>query len=190
MKQINSNETLLSAIDNILTQHPSGITEFDLMSQLDNEYPALYPKPDLADPLLLFQHHFYLRHCLYQLQSRLSENRQGQLIITLTKLTKQPFSDQRNALGEVDHLRDYYLDMRNLNKEDQRSVNELLSSFWERMTSVKADPHSLRVLGLTGHESEQEKKQRYRALAQHHHPDKGGDEEHFQAIQAAWENIK
>lgn len=43
------------------------------------------------------------------------------------------------------------------------------------------------ILGISESASEEDIKQAYRKLAREHHPDKGGDKEHFQKIQEAYE---
>ena len=46
------------------------------------------------------------------------------------------------------------------------------------------------ILGVSKKASAAEIKQNYRKLALKHHPDKGGDTEYFQKIQAAWELVR
>lgn len=43
------------------------------------------------------------------------------------------------------------------------------------------------ILGISSTASDEEIRQAYRSLAQHHHPDKGGDEEYFKQIKLAYE---
>tara|TARA_B110000902_G_scaffold38745_1_gene41259 strand:- start:4931 stop:5713 length:783 start_codon:yes stop_codon:yes gene_type:complete len=50
------------------------------------------------------------------------------------------------------------------------------------------NPHS--VLGVDSNASEEEVKLAYRKLVKEHHPDRGGDEEHFKKINEAYDNIK
>jgi len=50
------------------------------------------------------------------------------------------------------------------------------------------DPY--RILGVNRSSSENEIKNAYRQLAKKHHPDKGGDSEHFANINAAYDSIK
>jgi len=50
------------------------------------------------------------------------------------------------------------------------------------------DPY--RVLGVSQTASDDEIKQAYRKLAKQHHPDRGGDEEKFKAVNEAYDNIK
>ncbi|MDN3649894.1 DNA-J related domain-containing protein [Reinekea marina] len=189
MKHVNHSPRLLSAIDDILSAYPNGVTEYDLMVLLDQQEDSLFPKPNLSDKILLFQHHFMLRHCLYQLQTKYAHQGQYFLDLSLTRIVRKPSSDGEQHLKEYDSLRDYYLDLNNLNKESAASIDAMLDSFWKRLVRVKAAPEAHQTLGLTGQESFKEKQQQYRKLAQQHHPDKGGDAETFQNIQSAWESI-
>ena len=191
MKPVNANARLVRAIDHILTDHPEGIREYDLMQKLDSDFPHLYPKPDLSDRLLLFQHHFYLKHSLYLLQNQLSTEGRWYLEIGTILIIKRlsPHSNT-SAIAEHDPLKDYYLDLSNLNKETSESVEALINGFWKAMTQLQHQPEAFQVLGLTGEETPEEQKQRYKKLVQTHHPDKGGDDSTFRNIQQAWEKIK
>ena len=191
MKSVNSSKTLMAIVDQILDQHPQGIREYDLIIELDTKHNLLYPKPDLRQPLLLFQHHFFLRHTLYLLQQQHAEQRSASIEISTLTITKLPPRETLSTLPEQqDPLRDYYLDLTNLNKEDDLSVQAMLDQFWLTMQRQSAQPDAYRVLGLTGSESNEEKQARYRQLAQQQHPDKGGDSEKFCELQHAWQQIK
>lgn len=191
MKPINTDKALIEALDALLTKHPTGLREIELIDLLDRDYPNLFPKPDLSDQLFLFQHHFMLRHSLYVLQNLLSDAGQYSLTITPVIITKQRSVQTASGLPEeFDGVRDYYLDLSNLNKESHETVEKMLQDFWLALAKYEHQPEALAVLGLNGDESNQEKKQRYKKLVQLHHPDKGGDAETFQKIQQAWESLK
>ncbi len=192
MKQVNLNRRLLSAIDQLLSEATNGLTEFELMSRLDEHYHSLYPKPDLSNSLLLFQHHFYLRHALYSLQNHFAEQKTATLEITAVTIKKHLYiqSTSHLAMDTHDPLKSYYLDLSNLNKESETSVNQLINDFWMALNRFEQQPEALAILGLDGSESKQEQKQRYRELAQKHHPDKGGDAETFHQIKQAWTELK
>jgi hypothetical protein len=183
---------LLDALDALLSEQPAGLAEYDLMNLLDRRYGTVYPKPNLTDPLLLFQHHFYLRHALYHLQNVYQLAGTATLLITAVTIRKQlALPNRQTSLPErADSLKDYYLDLTNLNRESADSVQQLLGAFWRALKRHDQQPEALATLGLTGQESSAEQKQQYRLLVQQHHPDKGGDAEQFRLIQAAWEQLK
>ena len=190
MKSVNLDQRLLTVIDQILSANPQGISEYDLMTEIDQHEASLYPKPDMSEPLLLFQHHFYLRHCLYVLQQQYSEQEHWRLDIQLTRLQKLPYSrDPDGVLQTFDPLREYYLDLSNMNRESELSVRQLLNNFWRAMSAYQHQSEALSVLGLNGHESAAEQKKRYQQLVQQHHPDKGGDEATFRTVREAWEKL-
>jgi hypothetical protein len=63
-------EELLSALAEILTRHPQGINEFDLLKILQHPPYELFDKDALSDPLLMFQTHFVLFNALYLLRDK------------------------------------------------------------------------------------------------------------------------
>jgi hypothetical protein len=191
MKPVNASARLIRAIDDILTKHPEGIREYDLMAALDTDYPHLYPKPDLSDRLLLFQHHFYLKHSLYVLQKQLSDEGTWYLDIDTILITKRiANTEDKQNITIHDSVSEYYLDLSNLNKETPESIDTLINGFWEAMATLQYQPEAFKTLGLTGNEPPNEQKKTYKQLVQAHHPDKGGDEKNFRRIQQAWEAIK
>ncbi len=191
MKSVNSSQRLLEIVDSILDQHSLGISEYDLIVELDRHYPDIYPKPDLSDPLLLFQHHFYLRHTLYRLKQAHAQKGEFRISIDLIHIQKYlAHQTHTNLPDNHDPLCEYYLDLTNLNKEDTQSVQTMLSNFWHTLLKHQQQPEALSILGLNGDESQQQKQQRYRQLAQQHHPDKGGDPQRFREIQDAWQALK
>jgi len=192
MKNVNIDRRLMSAIETLICQSDNGLSEFELISQLDQLADSPYPKPDLSDPLLLFQHHFYLMHCLYLLQQRWQNENIGWLEISPVRIRRIPaaITAETQLPAEHDPLKSYYLDLTNLNSESAESVQSMLNNFWKKLKHHNQKPEALQVLGLTGNETPEQQKQRYRALAQQHHPDKGGDEQTFQSIQQAWQSLK
>jgi hypothetical protein len=191
MKPVNANARLIRAIDIILTNHPEGIREYDLMQKLDSDFPHLYPKPDLSDRLLLFQHHFYLKHSLYLLQNQLSTEGRWYLEIDTLLISKRvSIHTNTKTMTAHDPLKDYYLNLTNLNKETSESVETMINGFWKAMAQLQHQPEAYQVLGLTGDETPEEQKHAYKKLVQIHHPDKGGDGATFRNIQQAWEKVK
>jgi len=193
MKSVNTDQSLINAIDILLTENVDGLSEYDLMKLLDERFHSVYPKPDLSDQFLLFQHHFFLRHCVYQLKLQLASapKNQWQLKISALKIQKESYQTSADPFPqEYDPLETYYGDLSNLNKESQQSVQDMLEGFWRALAKYQHQPKALKTLGLTGLETKIQQKLQYKKLAQEYHPDKGGDKETFQEIQTAWEKIK
>jgi len=190
MKHLNLPPRLLDAVADLIGRHPGGLSEFELMQQLDKHYPEVFPKPDLRDPLLLFQHHFVLMHVLYRLQDDWWQAGEGVLDINALRIIKRPVVDRGEQQLSVDRsLKDYYLDWDNLGRESTDSVQSLLDGFWKRLLGEQQAPEALAELGLDDKADMPTIKARYRQLASEHHPDKGGDPEEFRRIREAYETL-
>ncbi|MHA7878164.1 MAG: DNA-J related domain-containing protein [Saccharospirillum sp.] len=191
MKDVNLPHGLLDAVAQSILAAPDGQSEYELIQRLDRDYPERFPKPDLTDPLLLFQHHFVLMHALYRLQQDWWQRGEGLLEIRpLNICFRVELSANEQALSEDVSLSAYYLDWSNLTRENSDSVEALLSGFWKRLLGETHRPGALATLGLPGHASARDIRQRYRELVQQHHPDKGGSAERFQQIQMAYERLR
>lgn len=190
MRELNLPPGLMDAVADIVRRHPGGLSEFELMQQLDRHYPELYPKPDLRDPLLLFQHHFILMHVLYLLQDEWHRAGDGVLEINALRIVARRLLNQGGRSPSVNtSLRDYYLDWRNLTRENPESVQSLIDGFWKRLLGEQKSPDALAELGLDDSADTARIKSRYRQLASEHHPDKGGDPEEFRRIREAYEAL-
>lgn len=167
----------------LLRAHPDGLSEFELIAALDD--PAIN-RQALGEALPLFQTHFLLFHHLYRLQERLLRKRDGCLDIHCLKIVLRPYSPDNEQLPAGDDpLRDYYLDLDNLEATGKEEVEELLAAFWLRYASHDEREAALKVLGLDGTADFPAIRRRYRELAMRHHPDRGGDTGVLQAINGA-----
>lgn len=181
---------LSDAVAQLLAAAPAGLSEFDLIQQLDRQHPELFPKPDLGDPLLLFQHHFILMHLLYRLQDDWWQANRCLLDIGPLRIAMRPLGEgDSQQLGSSGSLRDYYLDGNNLNRETSASVQDLLDGFWKRLLGEEHRPQALAELGLDDSADRNAIRTRYRQLANEHHPDKGGNPETFRRIRDAYEQL-
>lgn len=179
-------ETLLA----ILRAHPDGLTEYDLMRKLASDDPAFGPDA-YSDELSLFQCHFILYHHLYRLRDELWNERQGDLAIHCLKIALRPCPDDAVRLPATpDPLRAYYLDLSHLENTGKQEVLEMLDTFWLRFAHLGHRAEALTALGLADPVDYPEIKRRYRELAMEHHPDRGGELEKLQAINAAMELLE
>lgn len=177
-------EDFFEVLSETLAQHPGGISEHALLRLLCNEYfPFLGDSP--WQPHALFCAHFLLFHALYQLRDRAWQAQRAHLEIASMKIRWLPYQDEASALSLPDSLRDYYLDLSNLESTSERDVDELLASFWVRFQSLDQRAGALQELGLADPVNDATIKRSYRQLAMQHHPDRGGDTERLQAINAA-----
>lgn len=175
----------------ILEQAPDGIDEFSLIKRIAVERPdSLFAAPGaLRDPLTLFQLHFLLFHRLYCLSDTLAASGR-QLHIHALQIGIEPRPASSPGLACNDPLRRYYLDWSEWAKTHEADVQRLLDSFWNgcRQQSYPTDQEvngALKVFELQGPVDGMMIRKRYRQLVSRHHPDRGGDTERLQAINAA-----
>jgi hypothetical protein len=198
---LNELQTLL--IDALVTFRPQfeeGISEYDLINALKSPPYLVFDEDALRDSLMMFQTHFVLFHCLYQLKNEWHEQKIGQLDIGLTRITLHPILESAANIQTEDSLARYYLDWSNLSSTNENDVEALLNSFWKKMagsdlhtnisglelkracTTMEID--SLESMNLS------ELKQQYRKLQHENHPDKGGKIEMSQSVQHAYTQLR
>jgi len=180
----------------VLRAHPAGISEFDLIKRLEADGHTGFDKDCLRSNLSLFQTHFLLFHSLYLLRDELASNGREhldiqplciQLIPTSSKHSNQ--SQSNTALDAHDPLRDYYLDLNHFDNTQNADVDALLNQFWQRFVSNDDRLTALAVLELQDPVDWPTIKTQHRRLAMQHHPDRGGDAERLQAINAAMDTL-
>jgi len=194
---MNNNQLLLleNKVYLALQQFPEGIKEFDLIRYLREEDAELLPQGQLSDSLTLFQTHFLLFHILYRLRDELRHSKDYELEINALNIQLQPYQDTSQTFSQEikqilihhDPLRDYYLNLKNLQETGQDDVEQLLTKFWTKLSSGEERLQALQVLELEDGIDYISIKQQYRRLAMQHHPDRGGDEYQLQIINAAKE---
>jgi DnaJ-domain-containing protein 1 len=182
-------EPELWRIFGILREHPEGISEYDLLALLRGDGPVRG-----LDGLELFRVHFLLFHHLHRLRRSLERQSIGTLEVHCLRIRLgAPASARHNAdnlpLGP-DPLADYYIDLENLRRTSKEDVEELLRSFWRRYRVYGREEEALALLGLGVKATPAEVRRRYRELALRHHPDRGGDPEHFSRLREAMEVLR
>ena len=183
-----SNNPLKPAILIILKETTAGVSEYQLIRQLEAEH-ALFPETGEGAELALFQKHFIVMNALYQLQQSLLEDG-FYLVISPLNIQLQAINYSGETLPSemIDtKLRDYYLDWSQLEETTADNVTELLSSFWQRYLAIDKKAEALIKLGLSENVEWDNVQRSYRRLAALHHPDRGGDQKEFIAIREAYE---
>ena len=176
-------ERLQQQLEQQLRCHPEGINEHTLIRQLQDE--SLLVQGQLHDSLDLFQIHFILFHALYLLRDKLWQQKKNHIEIEPLLIRLQPYHKGQHAISHHDSLRDYYLDLNNLEKTDEQDVNELLTAFWRKLANSDGRKTALEELGLSDPVDDETIKQTWRQLVMQHHPDRGGDKTKLQIINAA-----
>jgi hypothetical protein len=183
----------------LLSDNPQGLPEHQLLKLLQQAPHEFFASDALRDPLLLFQTHFLLFHCLYNLKQRWAIAQQAELEISVLLIIKRPFivketeKNQAQPLLQSDPLAQYYLDWSHFSTTTEEDVETLLNSFWRKVFNPQTEDNiqqSLAIMQLDVPVSTVQLKIQYRRLAQIHHPDKGGDSEHFKKICQAFHQLK
>lgn len=165
-----------------LRQSPAGIEEHALLKALARD--GLLPDP-FTDSRGLFRAHFLLFHCLYRLRDRLRAEHAAELAIDPLCLRLQPYRRAEPGLAAQDRLRDYYLDLTQLESTTEGDVLALLAAFYAGLRTPDRRARALAELGLADPVSDTQIKRAYRRLVMTHHPDRGGDAARLQDLNAA-----
>ena len=171
-----------------LLQSGSGsISEYDLIQQLRDANVFRIDADTLlsGDLLLMFRIHFTLFHCLYRLRDRLRKQGLNDLDLSPVAIRLKSYEKSVAALAEMDTLYSYYMDLDNMEQVTNENVEEMLGRFWSRLGNTDRRAEALAELNLQDPVSEAEIKKRYRTLVMRHHPDRGGNKEKIQSINAA-----
>lgn len=171
-------------LQEILASSPDGLSEYELLNSLRQKGQTGLPE-NFSDHLVLFRTHFLLFHSLYRLRDRLWRAQQAHLEIGPLSIRLLPYSRAEAGLAAHDPLREYYLDLTQLELMTEQRVDELLAGFWIRLQNSDQRAGALAELGLQDPVDDATIKQRYRELAMRHHPDRGGEQETLQTINAA-----
>ncbi|MEX1058328.1 MAG: DNA-J related domain-containing protein [Natronospirillum sp.] len=182
----------------VLIAHPEGLNELAMMNALDTNPAVAFKKPDMSDNWALFQAHFWLFHHLYLLQLAVQEEGLCLEILATRIQLRQPHhsttgrSDSRTQteLSTGDPMRSYYLDIDQLERETPAGLDAKLNAFWHGVVNPELRQADWRTVDLRPTQSAQVLRDQYRRLCQKHHPDRGGEVKHFQAIQAAYARLK
>ncbi|MDO6559994.1 DNA-J related domain-containing protein [Paraglaciecola chathamensis] len=207
--------SLLFTLESLLLKHPTGLSEYDLLKCLQGAYKQrsqqlvevinaslsdLFSSLNLNDSLSLFQTHFVLFNGLYQLRQIWRKEHIGDIDIHTLNILPLPYNEQTTGSGLTnrDPLAEYYLDWNNLIGTSAASVESLLSCFWQQFCAAenglgayatvnqKQLEESYTLLEAEFNAPLKEVKRQYLRLIHQYHPDKGGDTEAAQSLQAAY----
>ena len=177
-------EAIIDAIDAFLDNNAS-TNEHAVISHCQQLGLEPFSQLNLKQSRELFCAHFLAKHALYTLQNRYLEQKSFYLNITSVKLERLPYTAGQAALAHHDSVKQYYLNLDHYFETSEDEVNQLLQDFWTRFLAGNDKTEALQTLGLPADADYPAVKQRYRALAQQHHPDKGGCDQKFQQLSEA-----
>jgi len=182
----NPDISLADLVLQALEAHPLGISEYELIQWLKNTGHESFQDVEFWDRLSLFQTHFILFHTLYQLKQRSWGHNSATLEINPLKIILLPVGNSAGSdVIEHDPLMDYYLDIDNLKNTSENDIAELLTNFWRTLSNQDKRSAALRELELDDPVDYVKIKHQHRRLVMRHHPDRGGNKEKLQAINAA-----
>lgn len=186
---LDPSQDLAEQVLQLLQAAPDGLAEYALIQQLKARHSGHLPNLPLTDKLVLFRTHFLLFNALYRLRDQLWQAQTYLLEISPLCIRLLPYQPGSSALSERDELRDYYLDMSQLQGTDEQDVERLLTSFWTRMQGGEEKLAALQLFELDDDAPLDwaRIKQRYRQLVSLHHPDRGGSTQRLQSINTAME---
>lgn len=161
-------------------------SEYELLKILQQD-ERLGPVLSTAggDSLALYRAHFMLFHALYQLADELALSQLALLEISPLVIRCCDYRAGQQGLTQPDAVREYYLDWQHYDKTDAQAVDELLASFWGGLHRMDNREEALGALGLSDPVNDETIRKAYQRLVMQHHPDRGGDDEKIQAINAA-----
>ena len=182
----NGVDLLLAHLDEVLRAYQDGLTEYQLIEILDQRGVGGFDQTLFSTSLNMFQAHFILFHALYQLRDKLFQSEAVALEIHCLSIKRvECAANGQQGLAVNDPLREYYLNVDNLNDTDSAAVDELLEGFWRRYLAGEGRQKALACLDLSDPVSFDEIKRQYRRLVMAHHPDRGGDTAYLQDINDA-----
>lgn len=187
---------LISPILAILAEHENGISEFELLRELEQRVSVFDELGDDAK-LVLFRKHFLIMNALYQLQIKLWQEDDIKLDISPLNIflsTEASYPHISNSTAVEDtyeaKLAAYYLDWDEFDNTNAEDVELLLQGFYKKLNGSSEDTKMAReVLGVKENCSKSEVKLAYRRCVHKAHPDKGGDPKAFIQLRQAYEHL-
>lgn len=187
---------LENALSLILKQYPEGKSEYEIFSILQQAPYQIFDKTSLSEPLMLFQSHFVLFHCLYQLRADYLSEQIADIDIHTTNIKLLPYQRNKPELSKLDRLQVYYLDWNNFSDTSEQDVAILLDNFWSSMSGRNTPIDTNKVeaayeyFDLPMNSDLRQVKTIYHKYQHLHHPDKGGDKNISQQIEANFKCLK
>lgn len=183
----------MATIRAFLREQNAPVGEYELIQHLNIAgYFAAFERD--SPNVRLFKKHFITRHCLYSLQQDLEpcwSLRLGAVEIHLQPIEPTAIGRGVDIAENADGaLRNFYLDLTQLEQADENSVGDLLKGFWERFYAWQSGTEAYQVLELQPGASQADIQLAYRRAIQRAHPDMGGSAEEFDRVRSAYEILK
>ena len=189
----------LSVLTSTLEAHQhwlqEGISEYDLIQRLASAPHYLFDKNAMQNSHTLFQTHFVLFHCLYQLADKWCQQHIGCLDIVATHIKLSDWQASEASLQKPDPMRAYYLDLSQLQSTTEHDIHNMLDRFWQMMAGSTGLASQLecekacKILEVPDIKTLDFStlKKLYRKQQHKHHPDKGGTSASSQQLSWAYQ---
>lgn len=173
----------------------NGISEYELIQRLAAAPHYLFDTDAMRNSHSLFQTHFVLFHCLYQLADKWHQRQAGCLDIIATQIKLSDWEHSPSSLQQPDPMREYYLDLSQLHSTTEYDINSMLDRFWKVMAGSTGLASQLEcekaceVLQVPDIKTLDFNtlKKLYRKQQHKHHPDKGGSSASSQQLSWAYQ---
>lgn len=138
------------------------------------------------DNYKLFKVHFIIFNRLYTLRYELLGTGHACLEIGPIVCRLMDYQKGEFAITQYDEVAAFYLDKSNFNAFSAQELDNMVGDFYEFLNNKRHRKNSLHILQLIDPVSDLEIRGQYRKLVMLHHPDRGGDVEHFKKINIAY----
>ncbi|WP_297793527.1 DNA-J related domain-containing protein [uncultured Marinobacter sp.] len=186
---------MLVAVEHELRRHPEGMNELSLIKRLQSPPWELIGEVSFSEPEKLYPVHFLLFHTLYRLRDQLNDNGETLNISPMRlQLQTSPVVSGSGFAGEVDTLREFYLDISQYRMSED-SIQKMMNDFWTGHYPKRPQRHeAIEAAELLGFDhlpdSFSKVKHRFRRAVMQAHPDRGGDTESIQSLNQAFSVLK
>ncbi|HET8707440.1 MAG TPA: DNA-J related domain-containing protein, partial [Pseudomonadales bacterium] len=123
------------------------VREYGLIQAAREHIPS-FPKQPLADPHVLFQSHFLIRHAVYCLRNEWRACQHAELTISPLYFEKTLWQAGLVDIVRYDGVAAFYLDFANLERITAQEVSWLLSGFWDKYAAYHARQQLCQLLDL------------------------------------------
>lgn len=184
-------QQLGAAVEACLREARDGLSELQLIRQLQAPPWQILGPVDYANPAALYPVHFLLFHVLYRLRDELAERGETVTISALTiSLTESDVVAGTGLPDSSDPLREFYLDLDQYEMSED-DITRMVDDFWAgRVRQRPARASATEAAGVLGFESLPadflQVKYRFRRAVMLAHPDRGGDTEQVQQLNEAF----
>ncbi|MGM0570900.1 DNA-J related domain-containing protein [Marinobacter sp.] len=186
---------LLSAAVEACLREAGGLSELELIRQLQARPWQLIGPVDYADPAALYPVHFLLFHVLYRLRDEVASSGETLTISPLAITLERDGVVAGSGLPDrTDPLRDFYLDLDQY-RMAEADIHRMVDDFWAGRTRHRPGSDSAEAAaGILGFESLPPDfatvKHRFRRAVMQAHPDRGGDTGQVQQLNDAFTTLR